>query len=466
MPGNFLLHKQCRILFLSCIIICSRSFSQCSVQIGPPPPASNFNTGNGGRTNDAYWQIAKDSITGPYNPAVVMSGLPDSYHNNSRWISFSTTGEHSGNRYFFYKRDFELPCFDQCGRSYNDANTFCLNLDLYADNSIFEIYVNGIPQSPNLGGVIPLSNPFNPVNHTENDKTSVSLCKDWKAGSNTLVIVLASSATVAGIEVEASLNPPPPPDADTAAANICSGETYNFGNLQLTKSGYYFQTFSRSSGCDSNVVLNLTVYPVKDTVINQTICDGQSFEGHSASGIYTTTYTSSAGCDSTSTLNLTVTQKPQPYFGNNNAVCEGDSLILSPGVFASYMWQDGSINDHYIVKKPGLYSVTVTNACGTANAQVIVTKGVCGVYFPTAFTPNGDGKNDYFKILTNLSFEKYDLAVYNRYGQKVFESTNPSVGWDGTYKGAMLAETTFVWYCTFKRQDKEVSMKGTVILIR
>jgi len=151
--------------------------------------------------------------------------------------------------YFFYKRDFELPCFDQCGRSYNDANTFCLNLDLYADNSIFEIYVNGIPQSPNLGGVIPLSNPFNPVNHTENDKTSVSLCKDWKSGSNTLIIVLASSATVAGIEVEASLNPPPPPDADTAAANICSGETYNFGNLQLTKSGYYFQTFSRSSGC-------------------------------------------------------------------------------------------------------------------------------------------------------------------------------------------------------------------------
>ena len=466
MPGNFLLNILRGILFLSCIIFCSKSFSQCTIQVGPPPSASDFNTGSGGGTIDAHWQVAMDSINGMYNPAVIMSGLPQTYHNNYKWISFRATGEHSGNRYFFYKRDFELPCFNQCGKSYNDDNTFCLNLDLYADNSIFEIYVNGIAQSKNLGGIIPLQNPFNPVGHTENDKTSVSLCKDWKAGSNTLIIVLASSATVAGIEAEATINPPPPPGADTVAASICSGENYTFGNQQLTKSGYYFQSFPRSSGCDSNVVLHLFVNPKKDTTINKTICEGQIFDGHTTSGTYMTTYSSINGCDSISTLNLTVTQKPQPSFGNTTVVCEGDSLILSPGLFSSYLWQDGSITDQYVVKRPGLYSVTVTNACGTASAAITVTKGVCDIYFPTAFTPNGDGKNDYFKILSNAAFEKYDLSVYNRFGQKIFESTNPSIGWDGTYKGEMLNGTTFVWYCTYKRQGKEASQKGTVTLIR
>jgi hypothetical protein len=73
------------------------------------------------------------------------------------------------------------------------------------------------------------------------------------------------------------------------------------------------------------------------------------------------------------------------------------------------------------VKQLGLYSVTVTNACGSANAEVSFTKGICDIYFPTAFTPNGDGKNDYFKILSNTTFEKYNLYVYNSFGQKIFE---------------------------------------------
>src|SRR3954453_10397674 len=156
-----------------------------------------------------------------------MANLPQIYYNNSRWISFSATGEHSGNRYFFYKIEFNLPCSTLCGESYNDDNSFCLDLDLYADNSIYEIYVNGIPQSGNLGGIIPLKpDPFNPVNHTESDKTAVSLCKNWKAGSDTLIIQIASSATVAGMMVQASVNPPPPPNSDTVSATICEGESF------------------------------------------------------------------------------------------------------------------------------------------------------------------------------------------------------------------------------------------------
>ncbi|HMD00758.1 MAG TPA: hypothetical protein VKH37_11425, partial [Ferruginibacter sp.] len=154
----------------------------------------------------------------------MMQGLPNTYHNSVHWISFSPTGEHNLDRSFFFRLNVDLPCFNPCGKSYNNDNAFCLDLDLYADNSIFEIYINGKPQSANLGNIIPLANPYNPPGHTPGDKTTVQLCKDWKAGTNVLIIQVASSATVAGLEVEPSIEPIPPPDADSIVKTICDGE--------------------------------------------------------------------------------------------------------------------------------------------------------------------------------------------------------------------------------------------------
>jgi len=71
------------------------------------------------------------------------------------------------------------------------------------------------------------------------------------------------------------------------------------------------------------------------------------------SGTYTNTFTAVDGCDSISTLELTVQKKPDPDLGNKTTVCDGDSLMLSPGSFSSYVWQDGSTSDHYVVRKPG-----------------------------------------------------------------------------------------------------------------
>ncbi len=394
-----------------------------------------------------------------------MDSLEPIYFNGLAWISFSKNGEHIGNRYFFYKHDFELPCYNQCGKSYNDDNSFCLNLDLYADNSIFEIYVNGVPQSPNLGGAIPLANPFNPQ-HTQSDKTQVSLCKDWKAGSNTIIIVVASSATVAGMMVKVNDMPPPPPGSDTIAVSVCEGETYRFAEEDLTKAGFYFHAFSRSSGCDSNVVLHLDVKQKAATVVNQSICEGQSYLGYTKSGTYISTFLGANGCDSTMTLHLDVQEKPKPDLGNRTALCDGDSIILSPGAYTSYLWQDGSTADHYVVKMPGVYSLAATNNCGSGSSEIVIKNGICDAYFPKAFTPNKDGKNDYFKILTNALLQDYHLTVYNRWGQKVFESSEPSHAWDGSLNGKELDTGVYVWYCSFKKGNIASEMKGTVTLIR
>lgn len=398
-----------------------------------------------------------------------MSPLPSIYRNGSpgQWISFSASGEHSGNRHLFYKKDFELPCFNLCGKSYDDDNSFCLNLDLYADNSIYEIYVNGVAQSANLGNIIPLlPDPFNPVGHTQSDKTSVTLCNNWKAGSNSIVIQVASSATVVGLLVQIPANPPQPPNAHHVTATICEGEHFLFGNQDLTQPGSYFQVFQQPNGCDSNVVMTLTVKPKSLTVIEQAICEGETYAGYSSSGTYTDTFIASNGCDSIQTLHLFVQQKPKPDLGNKTAICNGDTLQLSPGLFSSYLWQDGSMQEFYPVDKPGTYSVTVTNTCGTAWDDILIKDGTCNIFFPNAFSPNKDGKNDSFKILTDLSLQQYQLSVFNRWGQKIFQTSDPSKGWDGIFNGIEQPSSVFIWICIYRRANVTATLKGTVALIR
>jgi gliding motility-associated-like protein len=67
------------------------------------------------------------------------------------------------------------------------------------------------------------------------------------------------------------------------------------------------------------------------------------------------------------------------------------------------------------------------------------------LYFPTAFTPNSDGKNDAFKPTVFGALQKYHLTIFNRLGQKVFETAESQKGWDGTINGAPQNTQTFIW---------------------
>lgn len=93
------------------------------------------------------------------------------------------------------------------------------------------------------------------------------------------------------------------------------------------------------------------------------------------------------------------------------------------------------------------------------------------VYIPSAFSPNGDGKNDIFKpVLLNMDFDKvsgYNFMVVDRFGEFVFKSTNPSEGWDGLWKKTEVEVGTYFYYCTFTTPRGELhSFKGDVSLIR
>ncbi|MEI9934260.1 MAG: gliding motility-associated C-terminal domain-containing protein [Ferruginibacter sp.] len=247
--------------------------------------------------------------------------------------------------------------------------------------------------------------------------------------------------------------------------SICTGDSY----LGYSETGIYKDTLTATNGCDSFRTLNLVVKPQLFLTITDSICDGQSYLGHTDTGIYVDTFTAANGCDSIRTLQLVKVFPPNPNLGIDTEICRGNPLVLSPGLFDTYLWQDGSTQQSFAVKNSGVYSVTVTNLCGLAKDEITVSEINCDVYFPSAFVPDGNNKDDaVFKILNPHNLTNYLLAIYNRWGEKIFETTDYTKGWDGTFKGQPQNIGGYVWYCEFiQLPDTHKSLlKGSVVLIR
>lgn len=157
--------------------------------------------------------------------------------------------------------------------------------------------------------------------------------------------------------------------------------------------------------------------------------------------------------------------------GSDTTLCPNNSRILdAPRGYISYLWQDGSIESKYTVNAPGIYWLEVQDACGNIFRDSIITSSkecLDGFYVPSAFTPNNDGKNDGFKPLLFGRVVSYRLIIYNRWGQKVFESTELGKGWKGILTNSKQSTDIFVWQCFYQFEAREPSYrKGTVTLIR
>jgi len=119
----------------------------------------------------------------------------------------------------------------------------------------------------------------------------------------------------------------------------------------------------------------------------------------------------------------------------------------------------------------GLYTVKVADVNGcTAKDTVYIEPGNCceQVFIPNAFSPNGDGVNDVFKMTTSAGIDLLQFAVYNRWGNKVWSSTDFRAAWDGTYNGKIQNMETYYyifWYECLTDKQKYM-MKGDVMLLR
>ncbi len=154
----------------------------------------------------------------------------------------------------------------------------------------------------------------------------------------------------------------------------------------------------------------------------------------------------------------------------------GPDLILDPGSSitlnasapeAEYVWQDQTNLPYLTVYLPGYYWVMVTNICGTAFDDIQIYT-VIVIDIPNAFSPNGDGLNDEFSYTSNgIVEENFSMKIYNRFGEKVFESNELNLFWDGKYKGNPAPDGVYIYLMNY--QDfigERHQKKGSLTLIR
>jgi len=190
-----------------------------------------------------------------------------------------------------------------------------------------------------------------------------------------------------------------------------------------------------------------------------------------------TTYTCTAikgrGCIVTDTIHVKVNPLPEHFLAPVPGICDGAFVTLSViGEWQGYKWFDRSEGTSVRVNFPGNYSLEVTDTNGCVGKEsVTVLPAAChpGVYFPNAFSPDQNGRNDVYKALVSVPLDKFYMAIYNRKGERVFETRDPNLGWDGRFNGNAQPTNTFLWYANFHVQgsfEKESTMKGTLILVR
>jgi len=258
----------------------------------------------------------------------------------------------------------------------------------------------------------------------------------------------------------------------------------------ITQPGTYWLQVTQQ-GCSStdSVTVNFKPLPVVNLGSDTTMCPGGTklLDATAAGATYlwqdgstTPDFTITApgayyvtvtlnGCSGADTVTATYLPLPQFYLGNDTFICKGTSFVLAPELNtpANYLWQDGSKSNIYTVNGPGVYTLTAANTCGQFTDSITITTGLCKLVMPTAFTPNNDGVNDVFRVKYLFPVNAFHMVVYNRWGQKIYESGDIGQGWDGTFQGALQPPGAYIWVIDLTDADgSKESGHGTVVLIR
>lgn len=173
------------------------------------------------------------------------------------------------------------------------------------------------------------------------------------------------------------------------------------------------------------------------------------------------------GCAWSDTVLVSYRLNPKLNLGADQEICPGQQLVLQPASEIPFTWQNGSRQPTFTVTEPGVYSISTTNECGTFSDELIVRRGGCRIAIPNAFTP-GKSQNNSFKVLNAAGLKNFTLRVFNRWGNQVFQTTDPTLGWNGCLAGAPQPAGTYVYMVNYldDATGKPVFQKGALTLIR
>jgi gliding motility-associated-like protein len=154
-------------------------------------------------------------------------------------------------------------------------------------------------------------------------------------------------------------------------------------------------------------------------------------------GQYSAVATTDEGCSTNATIYVSALSIPSITPLEDEVKCIGDDAVITAQSSSdrNLEWSDGTRGRTIRVQDVGMYTVSLSNSCGTVSQTVLVEEEECFTqfYLPNAFTPDGDGLNDLFKgqIGEHVTFE---MQIFNRQGEQVFQTTDPSDGWNGSFQ--------------------------------
>ena len=276
---------------------------------------------------------------------------------------------------------------------------------------------------------------------------------------------------------------------DECAKETPAGSTINFTTADTVSADFSYQVFL---GCKIDSVVfshdgrngvnrwNWLFDGVRRSSSQDTIMRYKTF------GTKTARLAVSNGvCADTTTVVYELDNYLKAGFSGPAVLCPKDTAAFadtSLGKIRSWAWNFGNGNTSTAQRPPvQLYPpanlqmtyvvqllVEDSIGCRDTISQKLIVVNNCYIDVPTAFTPNGDGLNDYLYPLNAYKAEQLQFRVYNRLGQLVWQTTDWTRKWDGRVNGQLPATSTFVWFLEYTHREtkQKIHQQGTTVLIR
>ena len=238
-------------------------------------------------------------------------------------------------------------------------------------------------------------------------------------------------------------------------------------------------------GCTDTAQVGINIFPVYESVLPAKICPSQSYSffnnNYSDPGNYEVVFPSVNGCDSTIQLQLELYPTPVAGFHAPSVVemsnpeihvIDNSSLAQTFNYYVNGTWFTDLATFSFPAAPEGIYTITqiVSNGfCIDSISRIVTTKNIPNIFIPNAFTPNGDDHNSEWRpILTYI--EEYELTVFSRWGEVIFESNDLYVGWNGGWFNDLqkpVKQDIYVYLIKYKEyKGPEKDVIGHINLIR
>ncbi|MGH2647883.1 MAG: gliding motility-associated C-terminal domain-containing protein, partial [Ginsengibacter sp.] len=287
-------------------------------------------------------------------------------------------------------------------------------------------------------------------------------------------------------------------------------------NAVLADSGMYYVQIKSAGGCTKTDSLHVQILGTEDVTAGmpKSICIGSSAQLTSTGGVkyswtpasglsdaeianpiaspqvstnYVVTVTNEAGCVDTASVRITLLNKiaVKAIISGSRFICKpSDSAFLkdeSLGEITKWNWDFGNgmksslqnppVQMYFVGNNTTDYSVGLIVAdsvgCADTTTHMMKVENNCYIAVPTAFSPNGDGINDYLYPLNAYKTTDLEFRVFDRTGQLVFETNDWTRKWDGTLKGEPVPSDVYVWMLSYTDDsNKKIFLKGSTFLIR